>query len=53
MSHEDILYAVMSVARGTSTPCAAASRYHVTNRNIIEVAIKLEFTQEKHNTPYV
>ena len=51
MSHEDLFNAVMSVAHGTSTPRAAASRYHVTNRNILEVEINLESIREQWDTP--
>ena len=37
----------MYVVHGTSNPCSAASRYHVPNRKIIEVAIALESIKKK------
>ena len=43
----------MYVSRGTSTPRAAASGYHVTNKNIIEVASKLQPMKEQWDTPLV
>ena len=46
MINQDIFKAKMYVVHGTSTPCSAASRYHVPNRNIIEVAIDLESIQK-------
>ena len=42
MSHEDLFNDEMSVVNGTANSHAAASRYRVSNRKIIEVSIKLE-----------
>ena len=42
MSHEDLIKTVMSVIHGTYTPCTYATRYHVTNRNILQVATTLK-----------
>ena len=53
MSHEDLLKAVMSVVHGSDTPRYAASRYSVSNSNILEIAIKLESVQEEQDTPLV
>ena len=53
MSHEDVLKAVMYVVHRSDTPCAAASRYSVSNRKILEIAIKLEFVQEERDNIFV
>ena len=53
MSHEDLLKAVIYVVHGLDTPRADASRYSVSNRNILEIEIKLESTQEERDTPLV
>ena len=42
VSHgDDDMEVKLYVVHGTSTPCSAASRYHVPDRKIIEVAITL------------
>ena len=53
MRHEDILKAVMYVVHGSDTPCAAASRYSVSNRKILDIATKLRSVQEEQDTPLV
>ena len=44
--NQDIFKSKIYVVHGTSTPCSAVSRYHVPNRNIIEVEINLEHIQK-------
>ena len=51
MRHEDIFNAAMSIAHGTSNYRVAASRYRVSDRKILEAAMKLESTQEERDTP--
>ena len=46
MRKQDVFKYKMYVVDGTSTTCSAASRYHVPNTKIIEVAIALESIQE-------
>ena len=53
MSHEDLLKAVMYVVHGSDNPCAAASRYSVSNRKILDIATKLGSVQEEQDTPLV
>ena len=53
MSHEYILKAVMYVVNGSDTPCAAASRYSVSNGKILDIATKLGSVQEEQETPLV
>ena len=43
----------MSLVHRTSTPCAAASKYHVPNRNILQVGTTLESVQEEQDNPLV
>ena len=43
----------MYVVHGSDTPCTAASRYIVSNRKIIEIAIILESVKEERDTPLV
>ena len=43
----------MSVIHGTYTPCKAATRYHVTNRNILQVSTTLESMQEQRDITLV
>ena len=52
-SHEDLPKAVMYVVHISDTPRAAASRCSVSNRKIIEIAIKLEYVKEERDTPLV
>ena len=44
---------MISVVHGSDTPHAAASRYSVLNRKILEIAIKLEAVQEERDNPLV
>ena len=53
MSHEDLFKDVMFVIHGMSAPRTAATRYHVLNRKILQVATALEYTQELRGTPLV
>ena len=53
MSHEDLLKAVMYVIHGMYTPHTAATRYHVPNRKILQVATTPESIQEQRDTPLV
>ena len=53
MRDEDILNAVMSVIHGTYTPWIAATRYHVPNKNILQLATILELIQEQQDTNIV
>ena len=53
MSHEDIIKAVMSVINGTHTYRTAATRYHVPNSKILQVATTPEYIQEQWYTPLV
>ena len=48
--HEDAFTAVMYFFHGISTPRTSATRYHVPNRKILQVATTLESTQEKGET---
>ena len=43
----------MSVFHRTCTSRAAASRYHVPNKKILQVEITLESIQEEQDTPWV
>ena len=43
----------MSEVYETATPHTAATRYHVPNRKILQVAITLESTQEERDTNLV
>ena len=53
MSHKDLLKAVMYVVHGSDNPCAAASRYSVSNRKILNIATKLGYVQEEQDTTLV
>ena len=53
MTNQDIFEAVMYVVHWTSTPRAAASRYHVPNKNILQVVTTLESIQEEQENPLV
>ena len=53
MSHEDVLKSAIYVVHGSNAPRAAASRYSVSNRKILEIAIKLEFVQEERDNIFV
>ena len=53
MSHEDLLKYEVSLVHISETHRTDKSRYSVLNREIIEVAIKLEPIQEEHDTPLV
>ena len=44
--NQDIFKYIISVFHGTSTPRAAASRYHVPIRNILQLTTKLESVQK-------
>ena len=41
----------MSAFKGKSTSCAAVSIYHVSNKNVLEVAFTLQYIQKKQCTP--
>ena len=43
----------MSGVHGTFTTIKAATRYHVTNRNFLQVATTLEYIQEERETPLI
>ena len=49
MSHEDLLKAVISIIHRPDTPCAAASRYSVSNRKILEISTRMESVQEEQD----
>ena len=51
MSHEVYLKSVIYLVHGSDTPCAAASRYSVSNGNFLDIATKLESLQEEQDTP--
>ena len=53
MIHEDLYNYVISVVHGTSTYSAATSRYRVSNRDILEVEIKLKSLREERYTTLV
>ena len=47
MIHEGLIKYVISVVPVSDTPRDAASRYSVFNRNILDIATKLESVQEE------
>ena len=51
MSHEYLLKYVISFIHVMYTPRTAATRYHVPNRNILQVSTTLEYIQEQWDTP--
>ena len=53
MIDEDLIKSVISVVHGPENPCSDASRYSVSNRNIIDVSIKSESVQEEWYKPLV
>ena len=53
MRNEYIFNATMSVVKGKPNYRAAASKYRVSNRNILEAEIKLEPIQEEWDTTLI
>ena len=53
MIDEDLIKSVISVVHGSDTPCSAASRYSVLNRNTLHISTKLESVQEEQDTSLV
>ena len=53
MSHEDLFNNVMFVINLIYTPCTVATRYHVPNMNILQVATTLECIPEQQDAPLV
>ena len=53
MIHQDLSGAVISVVKVKSTSRAAASKYHVSNKKIIEVAFTFQSIQEERGAPLV
>ena len=49
MSHEDLLKAVIYVIHGKYTPFTDETRYHVPNRNTLQVKTTLESIQEQQD----
>ena len=53
MSHKDLLKYVITVDHGSETPIAAASRYSVSNRKILDIETKLESLQYEQGASLV
>ena len=53
ISHEYIFTDLMTIIHGMYTPHKATTRYHVSNRNILQVATTLKSTQELRGIPMV